>query len=88
MHEQSIIDEIIGSLDLSCCKIKTISLLCDENTLRERLEKDVANGIRKADVIERSIERIELYNELNSVKINTTGKSIDEVCEEMMRATI
>ncbi len=88
MHIQSIIDEIIGNLDLSECNIKVISLVCDERTLRDRLEKDVANGIRKADVIERSIERIELYNELNSVKINTTGKSIDEICEEIMRATI
>ncbi len=83
MHQQSIIDEIISNLDLSCCKIKTISLVCDENTLKERLNKDVKNSIRKADVIERSIERIELYHKINSIKINTSDKNIDELCREI-----
>ena len=88
MHHQSIIDEIISNLDLTDCKIKTISLLCDENTLKERLTKDVENGIRTADVIERSVEKMGLYNKLNTIKIDTTGKSVDGICEEIMRTTI
>ncbi len=83
MHQQSIIDEILSNLYLTDCEIKTISLLCDENTLKERLTKDVENGIRTADIIERSVERIELYNNLNTIKIDTTNKSIDEICEEI-----
>ncbi len=88
MHQQIIIDEILGNLDLGECKVKVISLVCDENTLREHLEKDAANGIRTADVIERSLERIELYKKLNTTKINTTGKTVDGICGEIMRTTI
>ncbi len=88
MHQQSIIDEIISGLDLSCCEIKTISLVCDEKTLKERLNKDVANGVRKADVIERSMKRLELYHKIDSIKINTSDKSVDEICREILGTSI
>ncbi len=71
-------------MDLSECNIKVISLVCDKNTVRERLEKDVTNGIREADVTERSVERIELYTKLNTIKIDTTDKSVDDICGEIM----
>ncbi len=86
MHQQSIIDEIISNLELSSCEIKIISLLCDENTLIERLKKDVEKGIRKPDVIARSVERIGLYHKINSIKINTSDKDIDEICREICKA--
>ena len=88
MHQQSIIDEIISGLDLSCCEIKTISLMCDEKTLKERLNKDVANGVRKADVMERSMKRLERYHKIDSIKINTSDKSVDEICREILGTSI
>ena len=84
MHRQDIIDELLERLDTRHCNVKTISLVCDEKTLRERLQKDVANGIRTAGVIERSIARLPLYNQLNTVKIDTTSKSIDAIANEIV----
>ncbi len=84
MHEQSIIDSIVGQLEATNCKVKTISLVCDEVALRERLQKDIDDGIRMPDVMERSIARIPLYSQLNTIKIDTTEKSISQVCEEVM----
>lgn len=83
MHEQSIIDTILNNLDTTNCEIKTISLICDEEELRERLRKDIAAGKRKPDVIDRSIARIPLYHQLNTIKINTNGKTVSEIAEKL-----
>lgn len=56
-----------------------ISLVCNESTLRERLEKDIHAGIRTSDIVERSIERIPLYEYLKTQKIYTDGKSIGQI---------
>ena len=83
MHDQNIIDHLLKRLDTKDCKIKIISLICSENALRERLEKDVMKGIRTVDVIERSIARLPLYQELNTKKIDTTNKSVETIVKEL-----
>ncbi|MFY9526516.1 MAG: AAA family ATPase [Limnochordia bacterium] len=85
MHEQSIINKILDSLDKSNCEITTISLLCDEQELRERLNQDIAAGMRQPDVIDRSVARIPLYHKLSTIKIDTTGKTVSEIAEEIAR---
>ena len=84
MHEQSIIDDILSRLDLGKCVVKSVSLVCDKQALIERLQKDIDDGIRDADVIERSLARLPLYDGLNTIKIDTTAKSIEEVAQEIL----
>ena len=79
MHEQSVIDSITATLDTSRCKIVKISLLADEPTLRLRLSSDVAQGIRFADVIDRSVARINLYQALDTIKVDTSNKTVQEI---------
>ena len=83
MHEQSIIDAIISGLDTANCRVLTVSLLCSEQELTQRLQKDVAAGIRTPDVIERSVQRIPLYQNLDTIKVNTSGKNAAEVAQEI-----
>lgn len=87
MHEQSIIDAIVSCLDTADCRIISVSLTCSEKELVQRLQKDVAAGIRTPDVIERSIQRIPLYQKLNTIKINTSGKSAAEIAQEIAAIT-
>lgn len=84
MHEQSIIDSIINELDIENCKVKKISLTVDEMNLQNRLKADVARGIRTADVIDRSVARIPMYQVLNTIKIETSTKSVREIVDEIM----
>ena len=84
MHQQSIIDHIVGNLDTKECSVKTISLLCDEVSLRKRLQGDIDSGIRSADVIDRSVQRISMYQELNTIKIDTSCKSIEGIAKEII----
>lgn len=84
MHEQEIIDSILDELDKTDCDIKIISLLCNEQVLRERLLDDIQRGIRQKDIIQRSIERIPLYQKLSTKKIDTSGKTVNQVVDEIM----
>lgn len=84
MHEQAIIDHLIDELDTNACKVLKISLMTDETTLRDRLSSDVASGIRNVDVIGRSIERVRMYQTLDTIKVDTCNKTVHEIADEIL----
>ena len=84
MHEQSIIDNIIDALDTADCKVVKVSLTVDEANLKSRLLVDIENEIRTADIIDRSIARISMYQKLDTVKVDTNGKTAREIADEIM----
>jgi len=81
MHKQSIIDEIKSKLDLENCKLHIFSLECDEKSLIQRISEDVNRGKRTSDVIERSLSRINLYDNLETIKINVSEISAKNAAE-------
>jgi len=81
MHRQEIIDDIVSRLNTVDCKVHIISLVCSEQALRSRLKKDVDAGIRTEDVIARSIERIPLYAELQTRKVDISEISPQEAAD-------
>lgn len=85
MHQQSIIDEIISQLDTNQIKVISISLICNEQALTKRLSLDIEKGIRKEDVLTRSIERISLYHQLNTIKIDTSNQEIKDIVNEIVK---
>lgn len=84
MHEQNIIDEILKRLQTSECNVKLISLVCNESSLIARLKSEIINDIRTKDIIDRSLQRLPLYGNLNTVKVDNSNKSIDKVVEEIL----
>ena len=85
MHQQAIIDSIVEKLDTQNCDVKCISLIADESNLRKRLTKDVEKAIRAEDVIERSVARIPMYLTLNTIKIDTSKKTVAMITSEIMQ---
>lgn len=85
MHEQTIIDGLISRLPTGDFHVDSFSLICTEQALRTRLAGDIAAGIRTADVIERSVPRLGLYENLNTVKIDTTSLSAVQTAREIER---
>lgn len=53
--------------------LHSFSLVCTEQVLRERLERDVRDGIREADVIPRSLRRLPAYAALPTCKLDVTS---------------
>lgn len=87
MHEQFIIDKILKSLCTDGCQVVNISLICDEGSLIRRLEKDIKSGKRTADIIARSVARIPLYEKLDTIKIDTSGKTAEALANEIISLT-
>ena len=91
MHQQAIIDSIVsrlkGKFDLS-----VFALTCSRDALERRIMGDVAAGLRKADVIGRSAERLALYGGLKGAAIiDTTNIAPDEaarmIADKLMQNT-
>lgn len=87
MHEQEIIDSILKCVSRTDCQIRPISLVCDKETLKKRLKKDVERGVRSEDAVRNSLERLPLYEVLDTEKIDTTGKTVLEIAEEILFST-
>ena len=83
IHEQSILDEILNKLQISDCDVKIFTLMIDEFNLKNRLQKDIDNGIRTDDIINRSIPRLKNYDNIHSIKIDTNKKSVQNIALEI-----
>jgi len=88
MHEQNIIDDLLSGVEASDVKIITVSLTASPEVLEKRLRKDIENGLRDSSIIERSIERLPLYEKLNTVKIDTDNLTAKQVAEEIIKITV
>jgi hypothetical protein len=72
LHEQEILDDLTARLDHSGCTIHSFSLVITKQALSERLSRDISEGKRELDIIERSVARIPLYDALDTVKIDVS----------------
>lgn len=90
MHQQEIIDGILTRLETSDCQVCVFSLLCSPESLIQRIQKDVEEGRRTPDVLERTLPRLPLYNALNTIKIWTdelTPQKTAQVIVKMMESS-
>lgn len=83
MHEQYIIDSIISKLDMANCKLYIFSLICSKSALIKRIEKDIEQGKRTDDVIERTLLKQNKYEVLETVKINVSNISAKDAAEKI-----
>ena len=73
IQDEAIFKQILDKLNGFDFELHKISLVCSEESLKNRLNIDVENGIRKTDVISRSIERISFYEKMDTVKIDVSN---------------
>lgn len=85
MHQQEIINEILSKLDIDDVKVINISLVCNEQALVKRLSLDVEKGIRNKEVIAKSVERVAIYDQLDTIKIDVSDKDIETVADEIIK---
>ncbi len=83
MHRQEILDSILGGLNGEYL-LKNVSLTCTPDTLRERLAKDVRQGVRKPDVLERSMAYLPCYQDLKTEKLTTDGETPEQVAQKIL----
>lgn len=84
MHEEYIIESILAGLKLQDTILYKISLICSEKSLVERLSRDVDNGIRTIDVIERSVSRLNNYKLLDTIKIDVSDIDAKQASQQII----
>ena len=60
-----------------------ISRYLTENALRQRLIRDVEAGRRTPDVIARSVQRLKLYDLLDTVKLDVSAMPPEEAARRI-----
>ena len=85
MHQQEIIDTILSCLPLENVSVKCFSLLASPEALGRRLERDIRAGRRAEGVIERSLAYLPLYQELDTIRIDTDGLTPGEAADWIAR---
>ena len=58
-----------------------ITLTCSEETLRSRILKDK----RDENAIERAVQRLKLYQSMDTIKIDTTDISVEEAVNHILQ---
>ncbi len=81
MHKQGILNDVLSRLDKYDCILYKFSLVCSEQSLISRIRKDVELGIRTKDVINRSVQRLKNYFEMDTEKIDVSKISAKETAE-------
>ena len=81
MHKQNILDEVLSRLNRDNCILYKFSIVCSEKSLIERIIKDIKGGIRKRDVIQRSLPRLKNYFEMDTIKIDVSEISAEETAK-------
>ena len=83
MQQDSIAEGLLSRLELSDTRVYRFTLEVSEPVLRARLEQDVRDGLRMPDVIERSVARIPLYRDMDTVKIDTDRLTVEQAAGEI-----
>lgn len=84
MQQDSIAEEILHRLDLRNVQVERFTLMVLERALRQRLERDVTAGLRQADVIDRSVQRLPLYEKMKTVKIETSNLNVQQTARQIL----
>jgi hypothetical protein len=66
------LDDLIARLNHNGHAEHCFSLVSNKRALSERLNRDIAEGKREPDIIERSVAGIPLYDALDTVKIDVS----------------
>lgn len=83
MHEESIMDAVVSNLDMRGFALHKFSLILSEDALKARLQKDIEKGLREPSIISRSLERLNNYYDMDTVKIDEGGLTAQETARKI-----
>ena len=81
--DEKIFQKILPFLDLEGVLVHKIALVCEPETLRQRLQKDINSGLRQPEIIPKSLSYLPFYQSVASLKIDTTHLSARETAEKI-----
>ena len=86
MQYESIMDDLLSGLDGLNFKPCSFTLTISEQALTQRIQNDVENHVRTPDVLERSLQRLSLYENMGTIKIDVSGITARQAAEQIRNA--
>lgn len=83
MHEQSIIDSVLSLVNTQDCCLHKFSIICSEKVLISRISRDVDNGVRTEDVIQRSVSRLRNYLDMDTHKVDVSDITAEQAAKNI-----
>lgn len=83
IHDESIMEEILLGLKNRGYDLEKITLICSKSALKARISKDIDEDKRDISCLERSLNYLNLYKDMNTEKFDTSEKNVDEVVDEI-----
>jgi len=78
MHQDAIISEILNRLDKNVeYQLYKITLVCSGSELEHRIRRDINAGIRDEDSLSRSLEKLSLYDSMDTIKVDVGCNDIE-----------
>lgn len=84
MHQESIINSLLEKLKLTNVEIYKITLSVSKEALTRRIKRAIENGERTADVLQRSLERLPLYQEMHTIHIDVSNISPNQAAKKII----
>ncbi len=85
IHQEIILNQILTKLKEYDFKLHKITLMCSEEALTGHIQKDIDAGVRNPGDIERSVSRLELYDNMDTKKIDVSCLTAEQAAEEIRR---
>lgn len=84
MHRQEILDALLAKLNLAGVELWTFSLTAEPGALAERIQRDIARGVRESGALERSLDYLKGYGRLNTEKIDVSRIGAAQAAEQIL----
>lgn len=84
IHLEEIFDMVLSKLDGLEFEVIKITLMCNEDSFRKRVSSDIANNLREKEALDMGLERILLYKNMNTIKIDTSDISVLETANKII----
>ncbi|MBI6871863.1 AAA family ATPase [Clostridium aciditolerans] len=84
IHWEEIFDMVLSRLDGLEFEVIKITLICNEDSFRKRVSADIANNLREKEALDMGLERIPLYKNMNTIKIDTSDISVLETANKII----
>ena len=83
MQEDEISRDILSQLDKNEANVFEFALICSPEALKKRICRDIENGVREEDVLERALSYLGKYDKVNRVKLDVSDISPENAAKKI-----
>ena len=83
MQEDEISRDILSQLDKNEVNVFEFALICSPEALKKRICRDIENGVREEDVLERALSYLGKYEKVNRVKLDVSEISPENAAKKI-----